>query len=249
MASPLPFFISVHPSSFYSSIRLYFYLNHTRSSLRLSPSLSLFFFFFFFFYSFVFFHDLGASETRTIHESYRGKRWCHFLNLDIAETRRFIAVLLPRGTDIIFYVVSRVVPRRRHLAAINFCSFFGGTSLSLFLSLEGEEKATSPSHPPASHQVVRNSSKEIGSDHSDTRGFHTVKIKRLIDEVPTAEKLRQVLRNASFSRRPLIDSHTVACEVCKAFALEGITYVYIEEGNVSRPFFFLSLPLDRKSVV
>lgn len=111
-------------------------------------------------------------------------------------------------------------------------------SLSLPFSLEGEEKSFSPKLLELLGIVLKGG--EVGSA---TR-FHTVRIKKVYRwSILAAEKLRQVLRNASFSRRPLIDSHTVACEVCKAFALEGITYVYMAEGNVSRPcsflFFFL----------
>ena len=149
-ASLLPFFISLlRPSIFLLLVYLYFHLNHSRPSLRLRPRLFTLFFFSFFFYSFAFFarvfHDFRRKRTRTIHESYRRKRWCHFLNLDIAETGRSIAVLLPRGTDIIDFLrrSSRRTPRR-HLPAINFCSFFRDTSLSLSLSLSRERKSPSP---------------------------------------------------------------------------------------------------------
>lgn len=133
-------------------------------------------------------------------ESYRRRRWwCHFLNLDIVERSNLsLSFSRRRETDIIDFLRRF---NRRHLAAINFCSFFTihhtPSSVSLHFACVGMNDYGEGGGRSLSSENCKIYEEDSGS--------------------------REVLRNASFFGRPLIDSHR--CSVrssLRTYALEGV---------------------------
>lgn len=138
---------------------------------------------------------------RVVHrnESYRRRRWwCHFLNLDIVERSNLsLSFSRRRETDIIDFLRRF---NRRHLAAINFCSFF---------------------HTPYTFQCI--APLRVCWNEWLWGGGREKFIERELQDLRRGSGSREVLRNASFFGRPLIDSHR--CSVrssLRTYALEEV---------------------------